>query len=152
MTKRTRNDGPKFSAEAYGAPAVAPLIKRQRLLYAYAEEIETANANKLPLRPELATWLTRALRSIACGKDADECLGVKPHKQGVRKDGFLKEVQRNIAIGHVAANTEAGNPQSLKNNAAFEQAAAMGPAQSTIRKNWNKSDAKRNVVFTLADK
>lgn len=151
MTKRTKNDGPKYSAEAYGAPAKEPLIDRQRRLYAYAEEIEIADARKLPLRPGLAKWLSVALKNIACGEDTELCLNVLNDKTE-RRDGFLLEMQRKHANGFVAAATAKDDPQSLTNQEAFKQAAAIGPKPSTVRKNWNKQDAKRDGTYTLTDK
>ena len=135
----------------FGGPAEKTLIEKQRHLYAFADEIEKATVEGRPLRPELARWLSVALKNIACGKDADDCLGVKPHKQGVRKDGFLREMRRKHESGFVAAATDADDPNSVTNTNAFQQAAALGSAVGTIRKNWNKKDADRDPTFSLTD-
>ena len=143
---------PGLKTTARGTSVKTPLIEMQRRLYAHAEEIELANSQGLPLKPELSKWLSVALKNIACGKDADVCLGVKPHKQGVRKDGFLKEMQHKHANGLIAAATDTDDPQSVTNEKAFLQATELGSAFGTIRKNWNKKDADRDPTFSLTNK
>ena len=151
MKMRTHKPAP--SSPNFSAFDISPkrsLKERQRRLYAYAEEIEIANADKTPLRPDLAKWLSAALKNIACGKDAEQCLNVMNDKTE-RKDNFLREMQRKHAIGFVAAATDSHDPQSATNTQAFEQAAVLGSAVGTIRMNWNKKDAHRDPLYTLTD-
>ena len=83
-----------------------PLIDRQRRLWAKAEAIELAQKRRKPLRKDVSEWLHRALKNIACGMDANEAFNVVPEKRGVRKNGFLCEIQQKFANGYIAASTE----------------------------------------------
>lgn len=89
-----KDAGPRSSAETFRAPV--PLVKRQRILYARACEIRQANDERSQLNPELAEWLALALYGIACGGNADDCLGVKPNKTE-RRGNFLREMRKNGA-------------------------------------------------------
>jgi hypothetical protein len=71
-----------------------PLIDRQRRLWAHAEAIELAQQRGESLPADVSEWLHRALKNIAAGKDANEVFNVVPEKPGVRKDGFLRELQK----------------------------------------------------------
>jgi hypothetical protein len=82
-----------------------PLIERQRRLWSHSEAIELAQQREEPLPAEVSEWLHTALKNIACGNDANEVFNVVPEKRGVRKDSFLREKQRKITNGYIAAGT-----------------------------------------------
>jgi hypothetical protein len=128
------------------------LVDRQRRLYAFAEEIQRARDEKKPLRPELANWLAIALKSIACGEDAEECLGVKPNKPGETKGNFLREIRRKNALAYVAAATDKQDGLNMTNDQAFKNAEAFGMKASSVRNDWNSKDADRGPIFTLSEK
>ena len=152
MTKRSQKTAvARLDAKASSVPAAAALVVRQRNLYAKAEAIERARDEGRPLAPDLANWLSVALKNIACGEDAEACLGVKNIERGVRKDGLLREMQQKYANGFVAATTVADDPQAITNTEAFEQAAGIGLLASTVRKNWNQRSANRDPTFKLTD-
>lgn len=147
--QRKNDAGSQFDFSASNAPVTVPLIERQRRLHLYADEIRQTNEENSPLRPKLAVWLAFALRDIALGKNAEECLGVKVEKRGSHKHDFSKQIQRRLAIGYVASVTD--DPHPVTNKQAFKQAAILGPAETTVRKNWNKKDADRDPEFSLTD-
>lgn len=141
--------GEKRDAKSSSAVAKAAFLVKQRNLYAKAEAIERANDERRPLAPDLAAWLSVALKNIACGKDAEVCLGVKNLERGVRKDLLLSEMRRKVANGFVAATTVADDPQAITNTEAFQQVSGAGLLASTLRKNWNQLDANRDPTFNL---
>jgi hypothetical protein len=152
MNKNSKNAAAgTLEAKTSPTPSMATLIVRQRNLYAKAEAIERANDEGRPLSPDLSNWLSVALKNIACGKDAEVCLGVKNLEKGVRKDGLLKEMQQKCVNGFIAATTVADDPQAITNAEAFEQAAGIGLLASTVRKNWNQKDSNRDAIFNLTD-
>jgi len=130
-----------------------PLIDRQRKLYNLAEAIEIAQKRKEPLPEDISEWLHRGLKNIACGKDANEVFNVKPEKQGVRKNGFLKEMQHKVRAGHIAAATEEGEGKKTTAKAIDEISEAM-PAtkKSTIKKNYNMKSTDRKPTFRIGKK
>ena len=130
-----------------------PLIDRQRKLYNLAEVIEIAQDRKKPLPKDISEWLHRGLKNIACGKDANEVFNVKPEKQGVRKNSFLKEMQRKMQNGYIAAATESGEGKKTTVKAIDEISKAM-PAtkKSTVRKNYNKLSTERKPTFAIGKK
>lgn len=133
-----------------------PLIDRQRRLWAHAEAIELAQQRGESLPTDVSEWLHRALKNIACGMDANEAFNVVPQKPGVRKDGFLREMQRKIANGYIAASTAETSDSSppKKTSSAIEEVSRVLPAtqNSTVRKNWNKLSTDRKPTFTIGKK
>ena len=133
-----------------------PLIVRQRRLWAHAEEIELAQKSQKPLTTDQYEWLHRALKNVACGKDANEVFNVVPEKPGVRKDSFLREMQKKIANGYVAASTEpteSGARQKKTATAIKEISQALPTTKkSTVRKNWNQLSTDRKPTFTFGKK
>jgi hypothetical protein len=129
------------------------LVDRQRKLWAHAEAIELAQQRQLPLPTEVSEWLHRALKNIACGEDANAVLDVVPDKRGVRKDGFLKELQRKCHNAYIAAATEPG-PEKMTTKAAIKKisAASSSVKKSTVRKNFNKASTDRKPEFTIGKK
>lgn len=129
------------------------LVDRQRKLWAHAEAIELAQKRQLPLPTDLSDWLLRALKSIACGDDANAVFNVVPDKRGVRKDGFLKELQRKCHNAYIAAATEPG-PEKMTTEAAIKKisAASSSVKKSTVRKNFNKASTDRKPEFTIGKK
>jgi hypothetical protein len=129
-----------------------PLIERQRRLWGQSETIEIAmkQGNRLP--DDYAEWLHRALKSIACGADANEVFDVLAD-QGVRRDGFLQEMQRKHANGYIAAATESG-PGKKTTKKAIEAISEALPSKtkSTIRKNYNKLSTERQPTYSLGKK
>jgi hypothetical protein len=136
-----------------GAQPTTPLIDRQRRLYALAESIEVFQKKGEPLPLDISEWLHHALKRIALGNNPDEVFDIKPEKQGVRKDGFLLEMQRKMANSYVAAATEEGEGKKTTTKAIKEISKAM-PAtkKSTVRKNYNKLSTERKPTFTFGKK
>lgn len=132
-----------------------PLIERQRRLYAHAEAIEIAQSRGQPLPKNVSEWLHRALKNIACGKDANEVFNVVPER-GVRRDVFLREKQKKMANGYIAAGTEPttdGSKPKKTLQAIQEISEAMPDTKkSTVRKNWNKVSTDRKPTFTFGKK
>ena len=130
-----------------------PLIDRQRKLYNLAEAIEIAQNRKEPLPEDISEWLHRGLKNIAFGKDANEIFDVKPQKQGVHKNGFLKEMQHKLRVGYIAAATEKGEGKKTTAKAIDEISEAM-PAtkKSTIKKNYNMKSTDRKPTFRIGKK
>lgn len=129
-----------------------PLIDRQRRLWGHSETIEVALKLGNPLPADFSEWLHRALKNIACGLDANEVFNVLA-EQGVRRDGFLLEMQRKHANGYIAAATEPGIEKKTTKKAIEEISAAMpSKTKSTIRKNYNGLSTKRKPTFTLGKK
>lgn len=133
-----------------------PLIDRQRRLWNLAETIETAQRLGKPLPIDISEWLHRALKNIACGKDANVIFNVSPEKPGVRKDSFLREMQKKLANGYIAAGTEAttdGTKPKKTAQAIKEISQALtNTKQSTVRKNWNQQTTDRKPTFTIGKK
>ena len=133
-----------------------PLTDRQRRLWNHAESIELALQFGEPLPIATSEWLYRALKNIACGKDANEVFNVIPEKRGVRKDGFLRELQRKIANGYIAAGTSetTDGTQFKKTAVAIKEISKALPdtKESTVRKNWNRLSADRKPTFTIGKK
>jgi hypothetical protein len=129
------------------------LVDRQRKLWAHAEAIELAQQRQLPLPTDLSEWLHRALKKIACGEDANSVFNVVPEKRGVRKDGFLKEMQRKCHNAYIAAATEP-EPEKMTTKVAIEKISAASPSvkKSTARKNYNKVSTERKPEFTIGKK
>jgi hypothetical protein len=132
------------------------LIDRQRRLWAHAEAIEIAQQREQALPAAVSEWLHRALKNIACGIDANEAFNVVPEQPGVRKDGFLREMQRKISNGYVAAGTDPSQDVSTlkKTSTAIEEISQALPStkKSTVRKNWNKLSTDRKPTFTIGKK
>lgn len=93
--------------------ATSRLVERQRRLWAHAEAIEKAQKQGRPLPEDVSEWLHRALRTIACGKDANLVFDVVPEKQGVRRDGFASEMRQKMANSYIAAATQ-NSPKSKR--------------------------------------
>lgn len=133
-----------------------PLIERQRNLWCHAEAIELAQKNRTPLPEDVSEWLHRALKNIACGEDANAVFNVVPEKRGVRKDGFLRELQQKFANGFIAASTEATTDGSKpkKTLQAIKEISQALPKtkQTTVRKNWNRASTDRKPTFTIGKK
>lgn len=133
-----------------------PLIERQRILWGHAERIELAQQQNKPLPADISEWIHRALKNIACGRDANEIFNVVPEKRGVRKDGFLREMQQKLVNGHIAANREAPKDGSKgkKTSKAIEEINQALPVtkKSTVRKNWNNLSTDRKPTFTIGKK
>lgn len=129
------------------------LVDRQRKLWAHAEAIELAQQRQLPLPTEVSEWLHRALKNIACGENANSVFNVVPEKRGVRKDGFLKEMQRKCISAYIAAATEPG-PEKMTTEAAIKKisAASSNVKKATVRKNYNKVSTDRKPEFTIGKK
>jgi hypothetical protein len=125
-----------------------PLIERQRKLWAVSDAIDHANFRNEPLPKELAFWLFKALRNIAFGEDANAVFDVVPEKKGVRKTSFKLEFQKNLAVSNVAAATT--SPTKKKTNLALAEAAKSltNLKETSLRKSWNSSSAKRKPEFT----
>jgi len=133
-----------------------PLVDRQRRLWSHAEGIEIAQQQGQPLPTALSEWLHRALKKIACGEDANEVFDVVPEKRGVRKDGFLREMQSKFANGYIAAGTAETSDESKpkKTAVAIKEISEALPKtkQSTVRKNWNKLSTDRKPEFSIGKK
>ena len=129
------------------------LVDRQRKLWAHAEAIELAQKRQLPLPTEVSEWLHRALKNIAYGEDANSVFNVVPEKRGVRKDSFLREMQRKCINAYIAAATEAG-PEKMTTEAAMKKisAASSNVKKATVRKNYNKVSTDRKPEFTIGKK
>jgi hypothetical protein len=111
-----------------GVSATARLIERQAKLWSHAEAIELAQTRGEALPADVSEWLHRALKNIACGKDANLIFDVVPEKKGVRKDGFLLEMQRKMANGYIAAATEKTSAEKKKTTArALDEISAATP-------------------------
>ena len=136
--------------------AKEPLRDRQRRLWALAEAIEVTTARNAPLPSDLSTWLSRALRGVACGADANEVFNVLPEKRGVRKDLFLREVQGKVQTSYIAAATEStpDTPKLMTTTQAVKAISSAMPdsKESTVRKNYNKVTAVRKPSFTIGKK
>lgn len=133
----------------------ASLTERQAKLWNHAEAIELAQKRGEALPADVSEWLVRAFKNIACGEDANVVFDVKSERQGVRKDGFLREIQRKISNGYIAAATEKtpGEKNKTTTQALDEISAAMPTVKrATARKNWNKGQADRSPTFTLGKK
>ena len=132
------------------------LIERQRNLWAHAEAIELAQKRGDAIPVEVSEWLHRALKNIACGEDANEVFNVIPEKRGVRKDGFLREMQKKITNAYIAASTETTDSgvRQKKTALAIKEISQALPAtkKSTVRKNWNKVSTERKPRFTIGKK
>ncbi len=133
-----------------------PLIDRQRRLWAHSESIELAQQRGEPLPADVSEWLHRALKNIATGKDANEVFNVVPEKPGVRKDSFLRELQKKFANGFIAAATTKssdGPPQKTTSMALEEISQALPDTKkSTVRKNWNQLSTDRKPTFSIGKK
>ena len=133
-----------------------PLIERQRRLWSHSEAIELAQERKEPLPTAVSEWLHTALKNIACGSDANEVFNVVPEKRGVRKDSFLREKQRKIANGYIAAGTAdaSDGPPPKKTATAVEEIsqALSETKKSTVRKNWNQRSTDRKPTFSIGKK
>lgn len=133
-------------------PTTMPLIDRQRRLWSHAEAIEIAKTQGKPLPDDVSDWLIRAFQNIACGNDANEVFHVTA-AQGVRKDGFLLEMQRKTTNAFIAAATEKGI-EKITTAKAIEAISEASPAakKSTIRKNWNGLSTDRKPTYTFGKK
>jgi hypothetical protein len=133
-----------------------PLTDRQRRLWAHAEAIELAQKQGLPLPVDESEWLHRALKHIACGEDANAVFNVLPEKRGVRKDGFLKEMQTKMQNAFIAAATESTReePKLMSTATAINTISEAMPEskRSTVRKNYNKATTARKPTFTIGKK
>jgi len=133
-----------------------PLIDRHRSLWGHSEAIKLAQIRGEPLPEEVSEWLHRALKNIACGEDANEVFNVIPEKRGVRKDGFLREIQQKFTNGYIAASTEAttDGTKPKKTSQAIKEISKAMPStkQSTVRKNWNQLSTDRKPTFTIGKK
>jgi len=133
-----------------------PLTDRQRSLYCQAEVIELAHKRGTALPDNVSKWLQLALKKIACGEDANAVFNVVPEKPGVRKDGFLRELQKKFTNGYIAAATEKTNDGSepKKTSLAIDEISHALPAtkNSTVRKNWNRASTDRKPTFTIGKK
>lgn len=133
-----------------------PLIERQRNLWNIAESIELAMTKSDPLPQQTYEWLYRALKNIACGKDANEVFNVIPEKVGVRKDGLLREIQKKYANSYIAAGTAETDDGSKpkKTSQAIEEISQAMPdtKKTTVRKNWNRISTDRKPEFTIGKK
>jgi hypothetical protein len=129
-----------------------PLIERQRKLWAVSDAIDLANFKNEPIPQELAFWLFKAFRNIAFGEDANAVFDVVPEKRGVRKTSFKLEFQKNLAMSNVAAATSSQTKK--KTNLALAEAtkSLTNLKESSVRKSWNSSTAKRTPGFTLSKK
>jgi hypothetical protein len=131
----------------------APLIERQRRLWAHSEAIEIAQQEQKPLPTNESEWLHRALKNIACGMDANEVFNVLPEKQGVRKDGFKKELERKMRNSFIAAASEKGDGEKTISKAIDEISKAMPAAKkSTVRKEFNKVSTNRKPTYSMGKK
>ena len=128
------------------------LVERQAKLWSHAEAIELAQKRGEALPADVAEWLIRAFQNIACGKDANVVFDVISERQGVRKDGFLREIQRKMINGYVAAATEKTSAEKKKTTTkALDEISAAMPKikRATVRKNWNKALTDRSPTFTF---
>jgi hypothetical protein len=132
----------------------ARLVERQRRLWGHAEAIELAQKHGTALPVDVSEWLHRALKNIACGRDANEVFDVVPKKQGVRKDGLLSEIRQKITNGYIAAATDKTSTQKKKTAVALSEISSAMPAvkKTTARKNWNKALTARKPTFTFGKK
>ena len=132
----------------------ARLVERQRRLWGHAEAIEHAQKHGTALPVDVSEWLHRALKNIACGRDANEVFDVVPEKQGVRKDGLLSEIRKKITNGYIAAATDKTSTQTKKTAVALSEISSAMPAvkKTTARKNWNKALTARKPTFTFGKK
>lgn len=132
------------------------LKNRQRRLWAHAEAIEIAQRDGKPLPADVSEWLHRALKNIACGQDANKVFDVIPEKRGVRKDGFLREMQQKITNGYIASSKEpsADGSKPKKNSQAIKGISDALPdiEGATVRKNWNRASTNRKPTFTIGKK
>ena len=135
-------------------PATSRLKDRQRRLWSHAEAIELAQERGAALPLDVSEWLHRALKNIACGKDANEVFNVVSEKQGVRRDGFLYELRRKISNGYIAAGKDKTSPEKKKTAVAINEISLAMPAvkKATVRKNWNEAPAERKTKFTFGKK
>lgn len=130
----------------------ANLIDRQRRLWSHAEAIQLAQSRGQPLPPEVSEWLHRALKQIACGMDANEAFDVVSGRKGLRRDGFLAEMNQKIANGLIAASKESFPERTVAEAQELLSMGAPKTKQSTIRKNWNRATTARKPTFTLGKK
>jgi len=132
----------------------ARLVDRQRRLWGHAEAIELAQMRGTALPADVSEWLHRALKNIACGRDANEVFDVVPEKQGVRKDGLLSEIRQKITNGYIAAATDRTSAQKKKTAVALSEISSAMPTvkKTTARKNWNKVSTDRKPTFTFGKK
>ena len=131
----------------------APLIERQRRLWAHSEAIEIAQQKQKPLPANESEWLHIALKNIACGMDANEVFNVLPEKQGVRKDGFKKELERKMRNSFIATASEKGDGEKTISKAIDEISKAMPAAKkSTVRKEFNKVSTNRKPTYSMGKK
>lgn len=132
--------------------AKEPLIERQRKLWAISDQIQLSQNKNQPLPKWLEEWLVLALRKIALGQDADEVLDIKPEKQGVRKDGFKRDMDKKMLMGAIASATQAETKKKTKT--AIEEVSKALPLLegSTVRKIWNKTSTDRKPHFSLSKK
>ena len=133
----------------------ARLVERQAKLWSHAEAIELAQKRGEALPADVSEWLIRAFQNIACGKDANVVFDVISERQGVRKDGFLREIQRKMINGYVAAATEKTSAEKKKTTTkALDEISAAMPKikRATARKNWNKALTDRSPTFTFGKK
>ena len=131
------------------------LVERQAKLWSHAEAIELAQKRGEVLPADVSEWLHRALKAIACGQDANTVFDVVPEKQGVRRDGFLQEMQRKIMNGYIAAATEKTPAEKKKTTTkALDEISAAMPKikRPKAKKNWNSALTDRSPTFTLGKK
>ena len=129
-----------------------PLIDRQRRLWAVSDAIDLANYRNEPLSEELAHWLFKAFRNIAFGEDANEVFDVVPEKRGVRKTSYKLEFQKNLAISNLAAATASPTKKKLTLATTEATKSLTNSKETTVRKSWNSSSAKRKSTFTPGKK
>ena len=131
------------------------LVERQAKLWSHAEAIEIAQKRGEVLPADVSEWLVRAFKNIACGKDANVVFDVMSERQGVRKDGFLQQMQRKISNGYIAAATEQTLEGKKKTTTkALDEISAAMPKikRPTAKKNWNSALTDRSPTFTLGKK
>lgn len=128
-----------------------PLIERQRELWKIAEAIEIAQHRNQPLGYELSKYLWMALHSICRGEDANEVLEVMAD-QGVRKDGFRKEMHKKLVIGAISTATQSETPK--KTRVAIDEVTNALPLmkKATARKTWNSKLTDRKPHFSFGKK
>ncbi len=133
----------------------ARLVERQAKLWSHAAAILLAQEKGEALPADVSEWLHRALKAIACGQDANTVFDVVPEKQGVRRYGFLQEMQRKIMNGYIAAATEKTPAEKKKTTTkALDEISAAMPKikRPTAKKNWNSALTDRSPTFTLGKK
>jgi hypothetical protein len=128
-----------------------PLIERQRKLWQVAEAIELAEHRNQPLGYELSHFLWAALHRICRGEDANEVLDVAAG-QGVRKDGFRKEMHKKMVMGAIATATQSETPK--KTNVAIDEVTNALPLmkKTSARKIWNSKLTDRKPHFSFGKK